>query len=124
MKWMLPGIQPTNKKVSGSAALPTSFEWRTFGCASCRKAFFKPWVTPTAPAAAVQVSVPFIVVVKFKGDKLSAERIYWDQATVLRQVGVLPDTTPVVTDADQARKMVDFGSITSNGLMNGESTEV
>jgi hypothetical protein len=26
-----------------------------------------------------QVSVPFIVVVKFDGDKLKAERIYWDQ---------------------------------------------
>jgi hypothetical protein len=25
------------------------------------------------------VSVPFIVVVKFEGDKLKAERIYWDQ---------------------------------------------
>jgi carboxymethylenebutenolidase len=68
--------------------------------------------------------VPFIVVVKFKGDKLSAERIYWDQATLLRQIGVLPDTTPAVADADQARKMVDFGSVASNGLMHGGSRDV
>jgi carboxymethylenebutenolidase len=68
--------------------------------------------------------VPFIVVVKFKGDKLSAERIYWDQATVLRQIGMLPDTMPAVTGAEQANKMVDFGSVTSNGLMNAGSTEV
>jgi len=27
--------------------------------------------------------------VQFEGDKLSRERIYWDQATVLRQVGLL-----------------------------------
>jgi len=27
------------------------------------------------------VSVPFIVVVKFEGDKLKAERIYWDQVS-------------------------------------------
>jgi hypothetical protein len=29
------------------------------------------------------VSVPFIVVIKFEGDKLKAERIYWDQVCVL-----------------------------------------
>jgi hypothetical protein len=36
---------------------------------------------PAAAAAASAVSVPFIVVVKFEGDKLKAERIYWDQVT-------------------------------------------
>jgi hypothetical protein len=30
------------------------------------------------------VSVPFIVVVKFEGDKLKAERIYWDQVGIGR----------------------------------------
>ena len=30
-----------------------------------------------------------VVVVQFRGDKLACERIYWDQATVLRQVGLL-----------------------------------
>jgi carboxymethylenebutenolidase len=67
----------------------------------------------------MQVSVPFIVVVKFKGDKLSAERIYWDQATVLRQIGLLDDTTPATTGDDQAKKMANFGSVPSNGLING-----
>jgi hypothetical protein len=54
----------------------------------------------------------------------SALNAYWDQATVLRQVGVLPDSARAVADADQARKMVDFGSVPSNGLMHGGSTEV
>jgi hypothetical protein len=30
-----------------------------------------------------------VVVVQFRGDKLACERIYWDHATVLRQVGLL-----------------------------------
>ncbi len=30
-----------------------------------------------------------ILSVQFRGDKLASERIYWDQATVLQQVGLL-----------------------------------
>jgi carboxymethylenebutenolidase len=30
-----------------------------------------------------------VVVVQFRGDKLATERIYWDHAAVLRQVGLL-----------------------------------
>ncbi len=33
--------------------------------------------------------IPLVVVVQFRGDQLACERIYWDQATVLRQVGLL-----------------------------------
>ena len=37
------------------------------------------------------VDIDIIVVVQFRGDKIACERIYWDQATVLRQVGLLAD---------------------------------
>jgi hypothetical protein len=30
-----------------------------------------------------------VVVVEFRGDRIAHERIYWDHATVLRQVGLL-----------------------------------
>uniref|UniRef100_A0A383W4Q2 SnoaL-like domain-containing protein n=1 Tax=Tetradesmus obliquus TaxID=3088 RepID=A0A383W4Q2_TETOB len=76
------------------------------------------WMLPGIEPTGKQVSVPFIVVVKFKGDKLSAERIYWDQATVLSQIGVLQPTTQATTGGDQAKKMADFGSVPSNGLIN------
>jgi hypothetical protein len=32
-----------------------------------------------------------VVVVQFRGDKLACERIYWDHASVLRQVGLLKE---------------------------------
>ena len=35
------------------------------------------------------VEVDLVVVVQFRGDKLACERIYWDLATALRQVGLL-----------------------------------
>jgi carboxymethylenebutenolidase len=47
--------------------------------------WFLPGVAPTHKA----VDIDIIVVVQFRGDKITCERIYWDQATVLRQVGLL-----------------------------------
>jgi hypothetical protein len=35
------------------------------------------------------VAIPFVVVVGFDGDKIAFERIYWDQASMLAQLGLL-----------------------------------
>jgi carboxymethylenebutenolidase len=48
------------------------------------------WFLPNVPPTNRPVDIDLVVVVQFRGDKLAAERIYWDQATVLRQVGLLP----------------------------------
>ncbi len=50
-----------------------------------RMEWFLPGVAPTGRV----VDIDLVVVVQFQGDKLKCERIYWDQATVLRQVGLL-----------------------------------
>ncbi|HZS45700.1 MAG TPA: ester cyclase [Blastocatellia bacterium] len=49
------------------------------------------WFLPNVPPTNKPVDIDLVVVVQFRGDKLSCERIYWDQATVLRQVGLLRD---------------------------------
>lgn len=50
--------------------------------------------------------------------QLVAERIYWDQATVLAQIGVLDAATvPGITGVEQAEKAADMGSHPSNALM-------
>jgi carboxymethylenebutenolidase len=49
------------------------------------------WFLPGVPPTNRAVDVPLVVVVQFRGDKLACERIYWDQATVLRQVGLLDE---------------------------------
>ena len=48
-----------------------------------------PWFLPNIPPTHQKVAVDFVVVVQFRGDKLACERIYWDHAAVLRQVGLL-----------------------------------
>jgi carboxymethylenebutenolidase len=50
-----------------------------------------PWFLPNVPPTRKKIDVDVVVVVQFRGDKLACERIYWDHATVLRQVGVLKE---------------------------------
>jgi carboxymethylenebutenolidase len=47
------------------------------------------------------------VVVGFEGDRISHEHIYWDQAGVLVQVGLLDPKGLPVTGAESARKVVN-----------------
>jgi carboxymethylenebutenolidase len=53
------------------------------------------WILPGIPPTGKRVELPFVVVVQFEGDKLAHEHLYWDQASVLVQVGLLDRTLPV-----------------------------
>lgn len=65
------------------------------------------WMLPGIPPTGRYVEVPLVGIITFRGDKLFNEHIYWDQATVLVQIGLLdPKALPVVGQA-QARKVVD-----------------
>jgi carboxymethylenebutenolidase len=62
---------------------------------------------PGVPPTGRRISVPVVVVVGFEDGKVHHEHIYWDQATVLVQAGLLdPDTLPV-TGAEQAESLLD-----------------
>src|SRR5215813_13866725 len=49
------------------------------------------WFLPGVAATGRKIEMDLVVVVQFRGDKLATERIYWDHANVLRQVGLMPD---------------------------------
>jgi carboxymethylenebutenolidase len=53
------------------------------------------WVLPGIAPTGKRVEFPFVVIVQFEGDKLAHEHLYWDQATVLVQVGLLDRALPV-----------------------------
>jgi carboxymethylenebutenolidase len=53
------------------------------------------WFLPGVPPTNKLIDLALVVVVQFRGDKLACERIYWDHATVLRQVGLLPQVKGV-----------------------------
>jgi carboxymethylenebutenolidase len=74
------------------------------------------WMLPGVPPTGKYVEIPLIAIINFRGDKLYNEHIYWDQASVLVQIGVLnPDGLPVA-GVETARKLVD-PSLPSNTLM-------
>jgi carboxymethylenebutenolidase len=62
-----------------------------------------PGIKPTGR----KVVVPFVVVVGFEDDKIAFERIYWDQASLLVQLGLLDHGTLPVTGAEQAARLLD-----------------
>jgi carboxymethylenebutenolidase len=47
------------------------------------------WFLPGLSPTYKPIDIDIIVVVQFRDNKIACERIYWDQATVLRQVGIL-----------------------------------
>jgi carboxymethylenebutenolidase len=53
------------------------------------------WLLPGIAPTGKRVELPFVVIVQFEGDKLAHEHLYWDQASLLVQVGLLDRTLPV-----------------------------
>lgn len=77
-----------------------------------------PWMLPGVAPTGRRVEIPLLAVVKFRGDKLYHEHIYWDQASVLVQVGLLDAAGLPVAGVETARKLLDE-TLPSNALMGG-----
>lgn len=75
------------------------------------------WLLPNVAPTGRHIEIPMLVVVTFRGDKLYNEHIYWDQASVLVQAGLLdPALVPAICGVEQARKLLD-PALPSNTLM-------
>ncbi len=61
------------------------------------------WLVPGIPATGRRVALPHVAVIGFEGDRIASEHIYWDQASMLRQLGVLDGPLPVLGADEQAR---------------------
>jgi carboxymethylenebutenolidase len=70
-----------------------------------------PWMLPGVPPTNKFVEVPLVVIVRFRDGKLAHEHIYWDQASVLKQIGLLNDPLLPVFGAETARKVMAGGAI-------------
>jgi len=75
-----------------------------------------PWMLPGVAPTGKRVEIPLLAVIKFRGDKLYHEHIYWDQASVLVQVGLLDAKLLPVAGVETARKLLDE-TLPSNTLM-------
>ncbi|KAL6706903.1 hypothetical protein ACN47E_005046 [Coniothyrium glycines] len=103
------------------------------------------WLVPGVPPTNLKVEVPFSAVVNVRGDRLYHEHISWDQGSVLRQLGLLPEYLPFpyplpdgtrpspgksfeyrvpVAGTDTANKMRDRNLVQSNQLFDFKIREV
>jgi carboxymethylenebutenolidase len=75
------------------------------------------WMLPGIAPTGKRVEVPLVAIVRFRGNKLAHEHIYWDQASVLVQLGLLDAKTLPVAGIESVRKVLD-NSLPSNELMD------
>jgi len=75
-----------------------------------------PWMLPGVAPTGKRVEVPLVAIVKFRGDKLCHEHIYWDQASVLVQIGLTDLTKAPVSGVEQSKKLLDE-TLPSNTMM-------
>ncbi len=76
------------------------------------------WMLPGVAPTGKAVSVPLVAIVAFRGGRLHHEHIYWDQASVLVQVGLLAPEGLPVAGAETARKAADE-TLPSNRMIPG-----
>jgi carboxymethylenebutenolidase len=64
-----------------------------------------PWMLPGVAPTNRRVEVALVAIVRFRDGKLAHEHIYWDQASVLKQIGFLNDPSLPVCGAESAQKV-------------------
>ena len=74
------------------------------------------WMLPGIAPTGKRVEVPLVAIVRFRGGKLAYEHIYWDQASVLVQIGLIDPAKLPVAGVESARKVLDSG-LPANALM-------
>jgi carboxymethylenebutenolidase len=64
------------------------------------------YLLPGVPPTGKHVELPHVVVMKFEDGKIAHEHIWWDQASLLVQVGLLDPAGLPVAGVEQARKLM------------------
>jgi carboxymethylenebutenolidase len=75
------------------------------------------WMLPGLEPTGKHVKVALVVIVHFRNGKLAHEHIYWDQASVLAQLGLIDTQKLPVAGVESAAKVLN-PKLPSNELMN------
>ncbi|MBM3543075.1 MAG: nuclear transport factor 2 family protein [Alphaproteobacteria bacterium] len=75
-----------------------------------------PAILPGVAPTGRKVVLPHVAIVGFKDGKIDYEHIYWDQASLLVQIGLLDKSKFPVTGPEQAARLLD-PSLPSNTLI-------
>ena len=77
------------------------------------------WMLPGVVPTRQRVEVALVAIVRFQGGKLAHEHIYWDQASVLAQIGLLNPAGLPVAGVESARKVRDK-TLPSNAMLQAQ----
>jgi carboxymethylenebutenolidase len=80
-------------------------------------------LVPGVPPTGRRVRLAVCVVAGFRDSKLTHEHIYWDQASLLVQLGLLDRAGLPVTGAEQAEKLLAPRTVPANGLLGLDWSE-
>jgi hypothetical protein len=81
-----------------------------------------PWMLPGVPPTNRLVQIPIVSIVAFRGGKLVHEHVYWDQASVLIQIGALdPKFVPKSLSAKGCKRLPMMGVNSAKKVMNVSS---
>jgi len=81
-----------------------------------------PWILPGVPPTNRLVQIPMVSIVAFRGGKLVHEHVYWDQASVLVQIGAIdPKYVPKSLSSKGCKKLPLMGSEEAKKVMNVQS---
>src|SRR5947207_11086984 len=88
----IPGMPPDTKLTPISRTVGTDqlVDEMIFSFTHTRE---MPWLLPGIAPTNKRVEIPLVAIVRFRDGKLAHEHIYWDQASVLIQIGLLTDAT-------------------------------
>jgi carboxymethylenebutenolidase len=124
-KFFIPTMPPDTKTVpiSRTVGVDQIVDEMIFSCTHTKKMdWFLPGVEPTGK----YVEVPLVAIIKFeyvddvetkeKIPKVVSEHIYWDQASVLVQIGLLDPAGLPVDGIQSAQKVVDARGVPSRQL--------
>ena len=74
------------------------------------------WMLPGVQPTGKHVKIPLVVIVHFRDGKLAHEHIYWDQASVLAQLGLIETAKLPIVGVETAEKVLN-PSLPANELM-------
>jgi carboxymethylenebutenolidase len=66
------------------------------------------WVFPKVPPTNSKVSIPLVIIFSFRDGKVASERLYWDQASALAQIGVIDPGNLPITGKLSAERLLEL----------------
>jgi carboxymethylenebutenolidase len=66
------------------------------------------WLVPGIAPTGKRVEMPLILIFTFHGEKVASERLYWDQASLLMQLGVLDPGSLPITGMQSVQKLLQL----------------